>query len=76
MNQPILEQALKAFTYHRPVTLHKKDATILSDVYVLIIYGDFACRIQSTNTPTQSQFITFLDIEEIAFAELELQPLY
>jgi hypothetical protein len=67
--RPTLEQALKAFTHHKLVSIRKKDGQRISPGYILIMYGDVAFRMQSASPELNSHFVSICDIEEIRVAE-------
>jgi hypothetical protein len=66
---PILEQALKAFTYHHAVTLTKTDGQQIAEGYILIMYGDVAFRIQDIPPGRDSHFVSVSDIDQITIRE-------
>lgn len=68
---PALEQALKAFTYHQPVSLTKKDGEHIGEGYILIMYGDVAFRMQDVSPERDSHFVSICDIDEISVRETE-----
>jgi hypothetical protein len=66
---PLLEQALKAFTYHQPVSLTKKNGERIGEGYILIMYGDVAFRMQDASPGRNSHFVSLCDIAEISVHE-------
>jgi hypothetical protein len=66
-----LEQALKAFTYHQPVSLTKKNGEHISEGFILIMYGDVAFRMQDIASGRDSHFVSISEIEEISVRETE-----
>jgi hypothetical protein len=70
-DSPSLELALKAFTFHQPVSLKKKNGEFISEGYILIMYGDVAFRMQDLSPNRDSHFVTISDIEEISVRETE-----
>lgn len=68
---PPLEQVLKAFTYHQPVSITKKDGVHLAEGYVLIMYGDVAFRMQDISPGNDSHFVSVSEIDEISVREFE-----
>ena len=66
---PILEQALRAFTYHYAVKLIKTDGQQIAEGYILIMYGDVAFRIQDLSPGRESHFVSVCDIDQITIRE-------
>jgi hypothetical protein len=62
---PALEQALKAFTYHKAISVRKKDGQFIGSGYIMIMYGDIAFRMQGKAPDLDSHFVSIADIDEI-----------
>jgi hypothetical protein len=63
---PILDQTLKAFTYHQAVSIRKKDGGKIDPGYIMIMYGNTSFRMQSKDQSRESHLISVGDIDEIS----------
>jgi hypothetical protein len=67
---PVLEQVLKAFTYHQPITITKKDGKNLERGYIMIMYGNVGFRIQCAGDPA-SHFVSLAEIDSVSVGQPE-----
>ncbi len=67
----MLEQVLKAFSYHLPISITKKDGKTIASGYIMIMYGSTAFRMQEAGVHPESHFVSLAEIESIATEEAE-----